>query len=87
MPQVQGLEFAEAFLAKGCVAPHIVLMSGNWSEADEARAARLGSASVAEESLDRPAAHGVKAELLLKAPRDLGGERGALGRWELAIGG
>ena len=42
MPQVQGLNFVEALVAKGCAVPHIALMSGAWSEADEARAAHLG---------------------------------------------
>lgn len=42
MPQVQGLNFVETLVAKGCVVPHIALMSGEWSDADETRAARLG---------------------------------------------
>jgi len=42
MPQVQGLDFVEALVAKGCVVRHIALMSGEWSDADETRAARLG---------------------------------------------
>ena len=42
MPQVQGLDFVEALLAKGCVVPHVGLMSGDWPEADAARAVRLG---------------------------------------------
>jgi DNA-binding response OmpR family regulator len=42
MPQVQGLNFVEALVAKGCAVPHIALMSGEWSDADEARAAHLG---------------------------------------------
>ena len=42
MPHVHGLDFMEALFAKQCVAPHIALMSGEWSEADEARAVRLG---------------------------------------------
>ncbi len=41
MPLVQGLDFVEALSLKNCAAPHIALMSGAWSEADEARAARL----------------------------------------------
>jgi len=42
MPQVQGLDFVEALVAKRCAAPHIALMSAAWSVADEARAAHLG---------------------------------------------
>ncbi len=42
MPLVQGLDFVEELSLKHCAAPHIALMSGTWSEADEARAARLG---------------------------------------------
>jgi DNA-binding response OmpR family regulator len=42
MPEVQGLDFVEGLLAKACVAPHIALMSATWSEAAQARAARLG---------------------------------------------
>jgi hypothetical protein len=42
MPLVQGLDFVEALALKHCAAPHIALMSGTWSEADEDRAARLG---------------------------------------------
>ncbi len=42
MPLVQGLDFIEALARKQCAGPHIALMSGIWSEADEARAARLG---------------------------------------------
>jgi DNA-binding response OmpR family regulator len=42
MPQVFGLDFVEALFAKGCVAPHLAMMSGYWSGADEARAVRLG---------------------------------------------
>ena len=42
MPQVQGLDFVETLVAKRCAAPHIGLMSGAWSAADEARAVRLG---------------------------------------------
>ena len=36
------MDFVEALFAKGCVAPHMAPMSGEWSEADEARAVRLG---------------------------------------------
>lgn len=37
-----GLDFIEQLLDKGCKRPHIVLMSANFTEADRARAARLG---------------------------------------------
>ena len=42
MPEVAGLDFVEGLLAKGCVAPHLGLMSGAWSPAAHARAVRLG---------------------------------------------
>jgi len=42
MPEVKGLDFVEGLLAKSCVAPHVALMSGAWSEAGRARAVRLG---------------------------------------------
>ena len=42
MPQIHGLDFFEALFVKRCVAPYLALMSGAWSEADEARALRLG---------------------------------------------
>ncbi len=42
MPQVQGLDFVEALLAKRCGVRHFALMSGGWSAADIARARRLG---------------------------------------------
>ena len=42
MPGVQGLDFIEGLMAKHCVVPHLVLMSAEWTEADEARPVRLG---------------------------------------------
>jgi DNA-binding response OmpR family regulator len=42
MPQVHGLDFVETLFAKHCAVPHIGLISGVWSEADRARATRLG---------------------------------------------
>ena len=42
MPQIHGLDFFETLFAKRCVAPYLALMSGAWSEPDEARALRLG---------------------------------------------
>jgi DNA-binding response OmpR family regulator len=42
MPEGAGLDFVEGLLAKGCVAPHVALMSGDWSLAAHARAVRLG---------------------------------------------
>ena len=42
MPHVNGLDFIENLLQKGCKQPHIALISGDWSEADLARAGRLG---------------------------------------------
>ncbi len=42
MPEVQGLDFVEALMAKRCCVRHIALMSGEWSAADIARAKRLG---------------------------------------------
>ena len=42
LPEVEVLDFVEGLLTKGCVAPHIALMSGAWSEAAWARAVWLG---------------------------------------------
>jgi DNA-binding response OmpR family regulator len=42
MPEVAGFDFVEALLAKGCVASHVALMSGDWSPAAHAHAVRLG---------------------------------------------
>jgi DNA-binding response OmpR family regulator len=42
MMHVNGLDFVEGLLNKHCHAPHIALMSGAWTDADLARAARLG---------------------------------------------
>jgi len=42
MPQVNGLDFIEELHTKNCVAPHFLLISGEWSDADHARAVRLG---------------------------------------------
>jgi DNA-binding response OmpR family regulator len=42
MPQVNGLDFVEALGTKQCAVPQVALMSGGWSDADRARAARLG---------------------------------------------
>ena len=42
MPMVSGLDFIQELLTKKCAAPHFILISGGWSDADEARAIRLG---------------------------------------------
>jgi DNA-binding response OmpR family regulator len=42
MPEVDGIEFVEVLLAKRCVAPHIALMSGGWTDTGRARAVGLG---------------------------------------------
>jgi DNA-binding response OmpR family regulator len=42
LPEGAHLDFVEGLLAKGCVAPHVALMSGAWSEVAWARAVRLG---------------------------------------------
>ena len=42
MPNVSGLEFVEAQLAKGCKCRHIALISGGWTEAEQQRARQLG---------------------------------------------
>jgi DNA-binding response OmpR family regulator len=42
MPDVQGFNFVEALIAKGCPAPQIALMSGAWSLADHDDAVRPG---------------------------------------------
>jgi CheY-like chemotaxis protein len=42
MPEMQGLDFVAALMAKHCAVAHIALLSGAWSEADKARAAGLG---------------------------------------------
>jgi DNA-binding response OmpR family regulator len=42
MPRVYGLDFVEALLQKQCAVPHLALMSGFWTPADEARAVGLG---------------------------------------------
>jgi CheY-like chemotaxis protein len=42
MPEVQGLDFVETLRAKRCVAPHLALMAGDWTDASLARATRLG---------------------------------------------
>ena len=42
LPEEAGLDFAEGLLRRGCVAPHLALLAGGWSEAAWARAVRLG---------------------------------------------
>ena len=42
MPEVPGLDFVEALVARGCPAPQIALMPGAWAPAEHARAVRLG---------------------------------------------
>ena len=42
LPEVEGLDYIEGLLAKGCVGPYVALMSGAWSPAAHAHAVRLG---------------------------------------------
>ena len=42
MLDVQGLDFVESQMNKGCRIPHVALMSGAWSDPDRARARKLG---------------------------------------------
>ena len=42
MPNVRGLEFVEAQLAKGCKCVNVALMSGNWSESELERTREIG---------------------------------------------
>jgi hypothetical protein len=42
MNGTNGIDFLEGLIQKGCRQRHIALMSGNFTEADLARAARLG---------------------------------------------
>jgi len=42
LPEGAALDFVEALLDKGCVAPDVALISGDWSPAAHARAVRLG---------------------------------------------
>ena len=42
MPVVNGLDFVETQVKKGCKCPHIALMSGRWAESDLQRAVALG---------------------------------------------
>lgn len=44
MSGANGVEFIEQLIQKGCRQPHFALMSGNFSEADLARASKLGCA-------------------------------------------
>jgi DNA-binding response OmpR family regulator len=42
MPRVNGIDFIQQLIEKGCKSPHIALMSGSWTERDLVRAAELG---------------------------------------------
>ncbi len=42
MAEGKELDFAEGLLTKGCVAPHVALLSEAWTVGDHARAVRLG---------------------------------------------
>jgi CheY-like chemotaxis protein len=42
MPHVTGMEFIENLKKTGCPIPHMAVMSGNWSAADEDKAKTLG---------------------------------------------
>ena len=44
MPLVNGLDFIESLLGKGCRCHHIALISGTWCDQDLARAEKLGCA-------------------------------------------
>jgi DNA-binding response OmpR family regulator len=42
MPRVNGIDFIQHLIEKGCKSTHIALMSGSWTESDLARAVELG---------------------------------------------
>ena len=42
MPNVNGLDFLEALVGKGCRNPHYAVISGQWTEATISRAKQLG---------------------------------------------
>jgi DNA-binding response OmpR family regulator len=42
MPGTQGIDFVEGLLRKKCRRPRLAIMSGHWTEAERARATRLG---------------------------------------------
>lgn len=42
MPDVNGLDFLEGLIGKGCRRPHFAMTSGQWTEAAAARARQLG---------------------------------------------
>jgi CheY-like chemotaxis protein len=42
MPNVNGLDFLDGLMGKGCRNPHYALISGHWTEAAVSRAKQLG---------------------------------------------